>query len=201
MVGGVRRSVIGSAVRHLRHRHHRFIEGAPSPRAIHIQPIPAHNAGSWGVPRHVDDSVGGGYERPDRTARQPWRPSEKSPAFECRTKRPIGPIDAVQGLLSPCLSQKHDRQVTDHDGDAADRSPTVRGDRRGNGRDRDAADHQKGLDKPTDSSVGMVIGLIGAFRGSESGVLGNRGPTRGARVPAIPPGPEERDARSANPYP
>ena len=101
---------------------------------------------------------------PIGTLRRPQGPSGTSPAFECRTNRPIGPISIVLVPLSAYLSLFGDRQVTDHDGDATDRSPTVRGDRRGNGRDRYAADHQKGLSKPNVNAVGMVIGPIGASR-------------------------------------
>src|SRR5215203_7360917 len=59
-------------------------------------------------------------------------------------KPPIGPIGAVLGPLSAYLREKRDRRVIDYDGDAADCSPTVRGDRHGKGHDRNTADHQKG---------------------------------------------------------
>ena len=87
-------------------------------------------------------------------------------------KAPIGPISAAWGPISAYLKEKRDRHFTDHDGDAADRSPTVRGDRRTSRRDRHTVDHQRGLPKPNSSSVGMVIGPIGASRSSERGVAG-----------------------------
>ena len=59
-----------------------------------------------------------------------------------------------RGPLSVYLSQNCDRQVIDHDVNAADRFPTVRSDQRGNGRDRDTADRQSGLPKPSNSPVG-----------------------------------------------
>jgi hypothetical protein len=38
------------------------------------------------------------------------------------------------------------------------------GDRRPNGVDRQASDHEKGLSKPKDGTARAVIGLIGEFR-------------------------------------
>src|SRR5215207_6023673 len=59
-----------------------------------------------------------------------------SPAFECRTNLPIAPR-------------------TEHRFGRRDN------DRRGDDRDRKAADHQRGLSTPNNSSLGMVIGPIG----------------------------------------
>ena len=52
--------------------------------------------------------------------------SEISPACGGQSNRPIVPINTAQNLLAAYLSQKRDRQVTDHAGVAADRYPTVR---------------------------------------------------------------------------
>jgi len=48
-------------------------------------------------------------------------------------------------------------------------APTVRGDRRGNGRDQDAADHQSGLDRANGGCVGIVIGPIDEIKDGEEG--------------------------------
>ncbi len=64
----------------------------------------------------------------------------------------------------------------------ADRPSPVRGDRRGEGLDRATADHQKGLDKPNDSSVGGSPGTPRrplrqeAIRGSLPEASDNRAP-------------------------
>lgn len=80
-----------------------------------------------------------------RTDRRPSGPSETSPAFEGQSNRPIGPIEAVLGPCAAYLSPNPDRRSSDHQEDAADRSQSVRGDRRVNGRNRRTAERQRGL--------------------------------------------------------
>jgi hypothetical protein len=77
---------------------------------------------------------------------------------------------AISGLEEPeaaFLSQKLDRQVTDHALSAADHLSSDAhkedGDRQREANDRLPADRQRGLFKPNSSSVGIVIGLIGRF--------------------------------------
>ena len=73
------------------------------------------------------------------------------------------------------------------------RVPNHPADRRVDGRDRDAADHQSGLDKPNNSSLGMGIGPIDAFWGQRKSSRRDERPPRGARGPAIggdPAGPK-----------
>ena len=83
---------------------------------------------------------------------------------------PDQPIAAISGRYKPeaaFLSQKLDRQVTDHALSAADHlsSDTHKedGDRQSEANDRLLADHQKGLFKPNSSSMRVVIGMIGGF--------------------------------------
>ena len=87
------------------------------------------------------------------------RPLVMLPAFEGQSNRPIGPIKAVLGPLAAYLSPNPDRHSSDHQENAADRSQTVRGDRRVNGRNRRTADRQRGLSVSVPQAVDGFWGV------------------------------------------
>jgi hypothetical protein len=81
------------------------------------------------------------------------------------------PIIFLEGPESAFSSGILDRQVIDHQENAADHRPPsndhLSGDRQSNGDDRSIANRQRGLPKPNSSSVEMVMGLIGKFKSSK----------------------------------
>ena len=109
-------------------------------------------------------------ERPGLSAGASSTGRRSTPGADPPGRRPVAACRGVTVILIPKPKSRSAgyRSIGECRRSLLDRED----DRRGNGRDRTTADHQKDLFTPNNGSVGMVIGPIGAYRGSERGAVG-----------------------------